>query len=198
MIKYIPFLLYIKNILLPYFEPLISLFNLFQETRNCPGFKINKFIKKKYKKYKRKVNILIVRDTSGSMCIADLRKVHKCLKRINMKNIKYGIVDVDFHIASIITWNIDISHVTHGMRGNGGTTYKPIFEFYENNKDSKIITPDLVIYITDLMCNDFPSDIPSFNVIWLCTESSLTSIIPPFGTTVFMKRSPKSKKKSAV
>jgi predicted metal-dependent peptidase len=66
--------------------------------------------------------------------------------------------------------------VTLEPRGGGGTDFRPVFEWVENNG----IDPVCLIYLTDLACRDYPASAPTYPVLWV-TDSRR---IAPFGETV--------------
>lgn len=64
--------------------------------------------------------------------------------------------------------------------GGGGTSFKPPFEYLEEQG----IVPDAFIYFTDLY-GDFPAHAPNYPVIWITFEDGKA----PFGKTINVKRS---------
>jgi predicted metal-dependent peptidase len=60
-------------------------------------------------------------------------------------------------------------------RGGGGTDFRPVFEWVEENG----IAPVCLIYLTDLCCHSYPA-VPEYPVLWV-TDSRRTA---PFGETV--------------
>jgi predicted metal-dependent peptidase len=60
-------------------------------------------------------------------------------------------------------------------RGGGGTDFRPVFEWVEENQ----IAPICLIYLTDLCCHSYPQ-VPEYPVLWV-TDSRRTA---PFGETV--------------
>ena len=61
------------------------------------------------------------------------------------------------------------------MKGGGGTSFIPVFEYIEKND----LRPDALIYLTDL-AGRFPEHEPDFPVIWgaICEGTA------PFGKVV--------------
>jgi predicted metal-dependent peptidase len=60
-------------------------------------------------------------------------------------------------------------------RGGGGTDFRPVFEWVEENR----LTPVCLIYLTDLFCHSYPEP-PGYPVLWV-TDSRRNA---PFGETV--------------
>jgi predicted metal-dependent peptidase len=60
-------------------------------------------------------------------------------------------------------------------KGGGGTDFRPVFEWVENNA----IQPACLIYLTDLCCDSYPEP-PWYPVLWV-TDSRRTA---PFGETL--------------
>jgi len=63
-------------------------------------------------------------------------------------------------------------------QGGGGTSFRPGFEYLEENE----ITPKCVVYATDGYCDDFPDD-PGVPVLWLVIEKN-EGFSPPWGEVV--------------
>lgn len=66
-----------------------------------------------------------------------------------------------------------------GAEGGGGTSFRPPFAYLEKEK----ITPDTLVYLTDMYPNDGWPEEPEYPVIWAAT----TGIEGPFGETVQVK-----------
>ena len=60
-------------------------------------------------------------------------------------------------------------------KGGGGTDFRPVFEWVDENK----IDPVCLVYLTDLCCHSYPKQ-PEYPVLWV-TDSRQTA---PFGETV--------------
>jgi len=65
--------------------------------------------------------------------------------------------------------------VTLEPKGGGGTDFRPVFEWVEQNG----LSPACLIYLTDLCCYSYPQE-PDYPVLW-ATDSSSTA---PFGDTI--------------
>lgn len=61
------------------------------------------------------------------------------------------------------------------MRGGGGTSFRPPFEWLEEQG----IVPTCFIYLTDMWCHDFPEPEPEYPVLWI--QSGDYDNDPPFG-----------------
>jgi predicted metal-dependent peptidase len=62
--------------------------------------------------------------------------------------------------------------------GGGGTDFRPCFDWLEERG----IMPQTLVFLTDL-CGSFPSEVPSYPVIWASTEARRA----PFGEVVPMQ-----------
>jgi predicted metal-dependent peptidase len=60
---------------------------------------------------------------------------------------------------------------------NGGTAYKPIFEYIKNSEKQ----PVCLVMFTDLECSNYPEQEPDYPVLWVVTGDRGTE--PPFGET---------------
>lgn len=61
-------------------------------------------------------------------------------------------------------------------KGSGGTDFRPVFEWVEDND----VRPICLIYLTDLCCSDYPDSPPEYPVLWV-TDSRR---VAPFGETL--------------
>ena len=69
------------------------------------------------------------------------------------------------------------------MKGRGGTSFEPPFLFVKEHD----ILPVCLIYLTDLECDHYPSFIPDYPVVWLCTDPPGGYYDkPPFGEVIFI------------
>lgn len=65
--------------------------------------------------------------------------------------------------------------------GGGGTDFRPVFEWVEDND----ISPCCMVYLTDLECHRFPEVIPDYPVLWVTTSSRDGKV--PFGEVVKLR-----------
>ena len=65
--------------------------------------------------------------------------------------------------------------ITLEPKGGGGTDFRPVFEWVEQNG----LRPACLIYLTDLCCHSYPEE-PDYPVLW-ATDSGGTA---PFGDTI--------------
>ena len=65
--------------------------------------------------------------------------------------------------------------------GGGGTDFRPAFQWL----DQRGLTPDCMIYLTDLECRLYPAKAPGFPVVWVKTGTQGTQ--PPFGQIIAME-----------
>jgi predicted metal-dependent peptidase len=66
--------------------------------------------------------------------------------------------------------------ITLQPQGGGGTDFRPVFEWVENNE----VEPVCLLYLTDLCCHEYPVCPPAYPVLWV-TDSRRRA---PFGETV--------------
>jgi predicted metal-dependent peptidase len=64
--------------------------------------------------------------------------------------------------------------------GCGGTNFRPPFLWVEEHG----IQVDLMIYLTDLCCSDYPCVPPAYPVVWACWGSYDKRMVPPFGEVI--------------
>ena len=56
-------------------------------------------------------------------------------------------------------------------RGGGGTDFRPVFEWVEENR----LTPVCLIYLTDLCCHSYP-EAPEYPVLWVTDSRSIPAV----------------------
>ena len=83
--------------------------------------------------------------------------------------------DARIHTSEEFDRGADIRHTPPKLRGGGGTSFCPVFEWVETNG----VHPSAVIYFTDML-GEFPKVAPDYPVIWCAT----TDHTAPFGEIV--------------
>uniref|UniRef100_A0A6M3JPX6 Metal-dependent peptidase n=1 Tax=viral metagenome TaxID=1070528 RepID=A0A6M3JPX6_9ZZZZ len=68
------------------------------------------------------------------------------------------------------------------MRGGGGTSFRPPFEYLESVND----VPTCFIYLTDMWCHDFPDPAPEYPVLWVQIGDYNND--PPFGELLTLEK----------
>ncbi len=63
-------------------------------------------------------------------------------------------------------------------KGGGGTDFRPVFSFIENNN----LNPACLIYLSDMECGNFPIIDPDYPVLWARTGGGGRT--PPFGEMI--------------
>ncbi len=76
------------------------------------------------------------------------------------------------------------------VHGRGGTKYRPVFDAVANGKE-----PDVLLYFTDLFCNDYGKR-PPYPVVWVVQNNGADMVpkMPPWGEVIWM---PEAKEKAA-
>lgn len=67
--------------------------------------------------------------------------------------------------------------------GFGGTNFRAPFEWVKENN----VAPVCLIYLTDMCCNSFPDEEPSYPVLWAQYEECCFASEAPFGETVMLR-----------
>jgi predicted metal-dependent peptidase len=116
-------------------------------------------------------------DTSGSMSTKELQIIMSVARWV-AKRIPLDVIQCDMTVnAHQKNFTSKVKKI--GLKGRGGTSFKPVFEYIEKTYKDKI---DLLVFGTDL-CGDFPDKEPKYKVVWLAT----TNDTPPFGQVVKLR-----------
>lgn len=122
-------------------------------------------------------------DTSGSITAKELAayltEVGGILQDVKPREIL--VIGCDARVTQVETLrNMDeLGELRNkGVKGGGGTRFDPPFEYVAENQ----IKLDTAIYLTD-MYGSFPSEAPSYPVIWAATSD----VAAPWGETVKIK-----------
>lgn len=123
-------------------------------------------------------HIVVAIDTSGSITDELLAQFFSEVSAI-FSEVKPSALHVIYCDAAIN--HIDVFHPGDNPLpspcGGGGTDFVPPFAYLE----SEGITPAAFIYLTDLMCNSYPTP-PSYPVLWVCPIEKPHH--PPFGSVI--------------
>lgn len=123
--------------------------------------------------------IAVAIDTSGSIKPEELEQFGAELSSIlEMNSAKIHLLYCDTAINKYQTlerWDLPI---VFEPKGGGGTDFRPVFEFLDNQQ----IQPGCLIFLTDLECRSFPDQSPAYPVLWVRTGDS--SFVPPFGDLI--------------
>lgn len=126
--------------------------------------------------------IVIAVDTSGSISGPILSAFQNELNAIleDVSPASVHVVYCDAQIAHTETIEGDDLPVQLHPRGGGGTAFKPVFDWVEENQ----INPKAMIYLTDLMSGDLAQLIePAYPVLWAEYGGS-PNYRAPFGETI--------------
>ncbi len=128
--------------------------------------------------------VAIAVDTSGSISQHDLDTFAAELSTILEE---YDSILHVYTCDTAVTGQYGLSNadlpLEFAATGGGGTDFRPPFEMLEQED----ITPECLIYFTDLQCNRFPAE-PDYPVLWVCPRETFLS--PPFGETLFLEEQP--------
>lgn len=123
--------------------------------------------------------IVFATDTSGSMgqkeYDAATAELSDILNTCRPEGVWALSCDAKVHTAELLPSHHDIVNEPLKMKGGGGTDFRPVFEWVENEG----VEPVMLLFFTDLM-GGFPDNPPPYPVIWICT----TDLVGPFGETI--------------
>lgn len=129
-------------------------------------------------------HIVIAVDTSGSVDEEMLTQFASELTSI-MEDYKTSCdilyCDTRIHKHQFVT--SDDLPIKFEPCGYGGTDFRPPFKWVKDNQ----VTPVCLIYLTDMCCHAFPSEEPSYPVLWAQYEDECFASKAPFGETVLLK-----------
>jgi predicted metal-dependent peptidase len=108
-------------------------------------------------------DVVVAVDTSGSMSADDLRTIGSELRTISRYAADITVLIADAKIRQVVqARDLPEFLATSRMKGGGGTSHIPIFDWLEENRRR----PDLFIGITDLYSR-FPEAPPPYPVLWI-------------------------------
>jgi len=116
-------------------------------------------------------NIGFIIDSSGSVSKKEKERYASEISGVleDFPNLKIDVIYVDTRVANVQHLTNDDLPVELEFEGGGGTSFKPGFEWIEENDQE----PKAVIYFTDGYCSSYPEE-PSYPVLWLCTSGEET------------------------
>jgi predicted metal-dependent peptidase len=125
-------------------------------------------------------DVVVVVDTSGSIGGEELKRFNSELKAIMdyAKPKKIYVMDVDAKLHSVREFepqDFDIGPLK--FKGGGGTDFKPAYNYIAKEG----ISPECLIYFTDLCCDSYPKE-PDYETFWVCT---VTGAKPKFGQVFY-------------
>ncbi|VAW96111.1 hypothetical protein MNBD_GAMMA23-554 [hydrothermal vent metagenome] len=125
------------------------------------------------------INIVVALDTSGSIANSEIREFVSeidAIKSLMRAQITLHTCDSSLNVDGPWRYEAwDEFKVPEKITGGGGTSFKPVFEWAEQQD----MLPDLLVYFTDAE-GDFPDYEPNFPVIWLVKGKTKV----PFGNRV--------------
>jgi len=133
-------------------------------------------------------DMYFVMDTSGSVSDDDRAILTSELRRIlEDYNVAVHLIycDTQVHGKPIRLTRDDIQNgkLVLELKGYGGTDFRPAFKYINDNIDE--ITPELVIYLTDMYPNSWSlGDEPPYSVFWACLPQGDKNAKPPWGTVI--------------
>jgi len=125
-------------------------------------------------------DIVVVRDTSGSLCCKQgevLAEVRGIIEQANPSRII--LIDCDASVHRVMELEPTDAMPTDAL-GGGGTDFRPVFKLVEE----KYPDTTSMVFITDLY-GTFPENQPPYLVVWATIESGGQK--PPFGEHVVIE-----------
>lgn len=123
---------------------------------------------------------VVVADTSGSINQATMNmfmsNIAVILDQVHPKELWFCDCDAQVHNWMLLDSVYDLEGK---VRGGGGTSFRPPFAKVEEEG----LSPEILIYFTDLDCWDGFPDNPGYPVIWACIEENKQA---PYGTTIYV------------
>jgi predicted metal-dependent peptidase len=128
-------------------------------------------------------HIVVAIDTSGSMETQTLSAVLAEIDALRgIANCAITLIQCDLVIHWVKryeAWEVSTADFTHmKMKGRGGTSLVPPFQWVVSRENEDPNPPDAFIYLTDGY-GDFPEHAPSFPCLWITPEDAFDKF--PFG-----------------
>jgi predicted metal-dependent peptidase len=126
-------------------------------------------------------DITIAIDTSCSVTIEEfahiIAEINKILLKVRPD--KITLLHCDTDIRAIETYTAKDLPFNTAMKGRGGTSFSPVFQYIEDNR----LNPLCLIYFSDLE-GSFNFQAPRYPTLWINTYFKYNKAIAPFGTTI--------------
>lgn len=123
--------------------------------------------------------VVVAIDTSGSISTEQLQQFMSEIQAIKNSypvTVRVIICDAAVHGDYTLERYGSFDHKKIKIQGRGGTDFKPVFKYVDDNK----IRPTMGIYLTDGY-GDFPNHPPAYPFLWVLTKTNKT---PPWGRNV--------------
>ena len=125
--------------------------------------------------------IVVAVDTSGSISNEELTQFLSEVAEISatIPSIRLHLICCDAEVQSYQVFEgyeaFDFREVK--LKGRGGTDFRPVFDFIEENA----ISPDALVYLTDGY-GDYPQSEPDYPVLWVISADGTNDV--PFGDSI--------------
>ena len=125
-------------------------------------------------KIKPKNNILVVIDTSGSVCNDELLEFFSEIHHMHKTGVEITVIQCDTSISSIKEYKRPEDGKIE-ITGRGGTSFQPVIDYYNENKRKY----SCLIYFTDGEASN-PDPKPRGRMLWALSERSNIDYISDF------------------
>ena len=109
-------------------------------------------------------SIAVFIDTSGSLPPAILAlfwsAIHALAEEIRPETVV--VLQIDTAVRDVLELNGPDLPAEISLKGRGGTDFRPGFEWLAEHG----INPSVCVYLTDMLCSDYPAIQPAFPVVW--------------------------------
>ncbi len=130
-------------------------------------------------KLKRRVNILVAVDTSGSVSDQELADFFSEISHIHKAGARIHIIECDAAITN--EWDFEgLRHIN--ISGRGGTDFKPVIDYYRNHRKDY----NTLVFFTDGEAPLDELDVPNNNMTWVITSSGERQDYP--GKTIYIPK----------
>jgi predicted metal-dependent peptidase len=130
--------------------------------------------------FREDIEICVGIDTSGSISMEDLRDALSEILGVTraFSSVRLTALSCDAEVHTTTEINSPEDVATMELKGGGGTSFKPVFEWIEENKPRT----KLLIFFTDGY-GDFP-EYTNLHTLWCVTKNGMELDKFPFGETV--------------